>query len=161
ALATLLAAQHTTAQFPIAALGHVKSIAAKAWQAAEQVADASHHPFLAITGVDQPEFWAATLAGIEAPGLDTRSLPLHQLLHPAAAETAARVAISGLGALPLLDGEFVEQTAREHREHIEQGVLAQYSQLLSKRSGPEIARLWTPEVQEVLKTEERWEDTLH
>jgi asparagine synthetase B (glutamine-hydrolysing) len=158
ALATLLAAQHTTAQFPIAALGHVKSIAAKAWQAAEQVADASHHPFLAITGVDQPEFWAATLAGIEAPGLDTRSLALHQLLHTAAAETAARVAISGLGALPLLGSEFAEQTAREH---VEQDILAQYGQLLSKRSGPEIARLWTPEVQEFLKTEDRWEDTLH
>lgn len=158
ALATLLAAQHTTSPFPIAALGNVKSIAAKAWLAAEQVADVSHHPFLAITGVDQPEFWAATLAGIEAPGLDTRSLALHQLLHTAAAETAARVAISGLGALPLLGSEFAEQTAREH---VEQDVFAQYGQLFSKRSGQEISRLWTPEVQAVLKTEERWEDTLH
>src|SRR5690348_9016390 len=148
ALATLLAAQHTTAQFPIASLGHVKSIAAKAWQAAEQVADACRHPFLAITGVDQPEFWAATLAGIEAPGLDTRALALHQLLHTAVAETTARVAISGLGALPLLGCEFTEQTAREH---MEQDILAQYGQSLSKRSGQEIARLWTPEVQAVLK----------
>jgi asparagine synthetase B (glutamine-hydrolysing) len=158
ALATLLAAQHTTAQFSIAALGNVKSIAAKAWQAAEQVADVSHRPFIAITGVDQPEFWVATLAGTEAPGLDTRPLAQHQLLHTAAAETAARVAISGLGALPLLDSEFAEQAARDHTQ---QNMLARYGQLLSKHSGQEIARLWTPAVQEALKKEERWEDTLH
>jgi asparagine synthase (glutamine-hydrolysing) len=158
ALATLLAAQHTTAPFPIAAFGNVKSIAAKAWQAAEQVAEASQHPFIAITGVDQPEFWIATLAGIEAPGLDTRPLALHQLLHTAAAETAARVAISGLGAFPLLGSEFARQAAREQTQ---QDILAQYGQLLSKRSEQETAKLWTPEVQEVLKTEERWEDTLH
>jgi asparagine synthetase B (glutamine-hydrolysing) len=158
ALATLLTARHTTAQFSIAAFGNVKSIAAKAWQAAEQVADTSQRPFIAITGVDQPEFWAATLAGIEGPSLDTRPLALHQLLHTAAAETAARVAISGLGALPLLDSEFAEQAARDH---MQQDMLTRYGQLLSKRAGQEIARLWTPEVQEVLKTQERWEDTLH
>jgi asparagine synthetase B (glutamine-hydrolysing) len=158
ALATLLAAHHTTTPFSIAAFGNVKSITAKAWQAAEQVADACQHPFLAITGVDQPEFWAATLAGIEAPSLDTRPLALHQLLHTATAEAAARVAVSGLGTLPLLGNEFAGQAARERPQ---QDILAQYGQLLSRHSGQETARLWTQEVQEVLRAEERWEDTLH
>jgi asparagine synthetase B (glutamine-hydrolysing) len=158
ALATLLAAQHTTTQFPIAAFGNIKSISAKAWQAAEQVANACQHPFLAITGVDQSEFWAAALAGIEAPAFDTRALALHQLLHTAATETAARVALSGLGASPLSGNQFTEQAVREH---MGQDMLAQYGQLLNKHSGQETAKLWTPEVQEQLKAEERWEDTLH
>ncbi len=158
ALATLLAARHTTAPFAVAAFGNVKSIAARAWLAAEQVADSSQRPFLAITGVDQPEFWVATLVGTEGPGLDSRPLALHQLLHTAVAETGARVAISGMGALPLLGSEIAAQAPHDPTQ---QDMLTRYSHLLNRHSRQGIATLWTPEVQAALKTQERWEDTLH
>src|SRR5436305_4101501 len=102
ALVTILASQHTTVPFSVASLGYKKSTLSKIWKNAEQIAIACQRPFLAITGVDRPEFWTAALAGLEAPCVDTRPLALHELLHTVATETGVRVAISGLGSNILL-----------------------------------------------------------
>ncbi len=67
ALSTALAAQHTQTPFTIASLGYKKSMRAKVWEDAESLATACQRPFLAVTGVDQPEFWIAAIAGLEFP----------------------------------------------------------------------------------------------
>lgn len=159
ALSAILASHHTSVPFNIATIGYKKSLSAKAWREAEHIADVCQRPFLAITGVDQPEFWAATLAALEAPAVDTRPVVLHQLLHTSANETQARVAISGLGAHILLDSApqaFLQEDAQED-------ILHRYSQtapLLRSRSDS-ASSLWSPDAANQLLKEETWEDTLH
>jgi asparagine synthetase B (glutamine-hydrolysing) len=152
ALAILLAAQQTTASFSIASLGYKKSLSAKIWRKAESVADACQRPFLAVTGVDQPEFWLATLVAIESPATSTWPLALHQLLHATATETQARVAISGLGARILFN-------SRNDTPAEAQDALSAYQRLISPHtlSMP----LWSQDVAERLQHEETWESTLH
>ncbi|HZR44366.1 MAG TPA: asparagine synthase-related protein [Ktedonobacteraceae bacterium] len=158
ALSTVLAAQHTSTAFTVAAIGYTKSTAGKAWKDAEHVAEVSERPFLAITGVDQPEFWTATLAGLEAPDVNARSLALHQLLHTVGEETGARVAISGLGAHCLL-GATIEKTIEHSSTDIEAAdILRWYGQTLTNKK---IQELWSEEAAASLQGEERWEDTLH
>ncbi len=131
ALAALLTARHTTTTFTIAAFSYKK----RKNRTAVQVAEVCQRPFLAVTGVNQPEFWVATLAGLESPSVDTRPLALHQLLHTVANETGARVAISGLGA-NVLQGRFPTSAA-------------------------EISRIFSHDALQQMKQEEPWEETLH
>ncbi len=160
-LSVLLAAQQTTTPFTIAALGYSKKTRSKAWKNAERVATACQRPFLEIIGVDQPEFWAATLAGLEAPSVDTRPLALHQLLHTVAVETEARIAISGLGA-HILTGTTLASPVEPPTADTEQpGALSRYSSALSGRTDKRPAQLWSHDVAEALQKEEAWEETLH
>ena len=155
ALAALLATQHSTTPFTIATLGYTKRTTTKGWKQAEQIATACQRPFLEIAGVDQPEFWIAALAGSEAPSIDTRPVAMHQLLHTTAAETGARVAISGLGASVLM-GQIPSLAAAQ------KNMLALYSQAhAGGTTGKEVSHLWSKEVARALPKEERWEDTLH
>jgi asparagine synthase (glutamine-hydrolysing) len=158
ALSIFLASHHTQAPFNITSIGYKKSLAAKVWREAESIAKACQHPFLAITGVDRPEFWIATLAALETPAIDTRPVTLHQLLHTTANETEARVAISGLGAQALLAS--APQTFLQPQEP--QDILQRYRQQhLSTRSGQDAVSLWSPDVAARLAREETWEETLH
>jgi len=154
ALTALLTAEHSTTPFTIATLGYTKRTTTKGWKQAEQIAATCRSPFLEIAGVDQPEFWIAALAGSEAPSIDTRPVAMHQLLHTTAAETGARVAMSGLGA-SLLTGEIPALAAGQ------KNMFALYSQTQGGLSGKEISHLWSKEVAKALPKEERWEDTLH
>jgi asparagine synthase (glutamine-hydrolysing) len=156
ALTALLAAQHTTSPFTIATLGYTKRATTKGWKQAEQIANACQHPFLEISGVDQPEFWIATLAGSETPSIDTRPVAMHQLLHTTAAETGARVAISGLGA-SILTGPMASLASKMPQKNL----LAFYSQAQTGQVETEISPLWSQVVAKALRKEERWEDTLH
>src|SRR5579884_2542550 len=159
ALSTILASHHTSASFNVASIGYKKSLSAKAWRGAEHIAEACQRPFLAITGVDQPEFWASTLATLEAPAVDTRPVVLHQLLHTAANETQARIAISGLGAHTLLASA---PQAFLH-EDAQQDILHRYSQTvpLSRSRSDSASSLWSSDVANQMQKEETWEDTLH
>jgi len=157
ALSTFLATRHTTAPFSIASFGYKKDRSSKLWKAGEAIARACQRPFLAITGVDQPEFWTAVLAGIEAPCLDTRPLALHQLLHTVATETGARVAISGLGSHILLNPishKHVKQLAGEQEDLLDWYARSQ-SPAQTKQS------LWTPDAVAAIRAEEPWEQSLH
>lgn len=157
ALSTLLAARHTTAPFPVASFGYTKSHAAKLWKAGEAIAQACQHPFLAITGADQPDFWMAALAGIEAPCLDTRSLALHQLLHTVATETGARVAISGLGSQILLNTISHKHVAQRAGEQVD--ILDWYGRIQSPARAHQ--SLWSPDAAATIQAEEPWEQSLH
>ncbi|MBV9229662.1 MAG: hypothetical protein JOZ18_10150 [Chloroflexi bacterium] len=161
ALSATLATQHTTTPFTVAAIGYTKSTSSRAWKSAERVADACERPFLAITGVDQPEFWAATLAGLEAPCGETRPLALHQLLHTVAAETEARMAISGLGIHALLGTAANKLTEPVSTDDEQQDLLQQYSQMLAASSQQHTTRLWSQDAAASLQGAEHWEDTLH
>ncbi len=154
ATAICMAAQHTNAPFPIATLGDKKSLSAKIWQAADQVAATCERPFIAITGVDQPEFWLTTLTATEAPSLDTRPHALHQLFHTTTTETGARVALTGLGAKALITGTSESETAAGA------DILAQYRELLMQSSCQASDPPWSVEAREALAQQERWEDTL-
>ena len=157
ALATLLAARHTTAPFPVASFGYTKSPSTKLWKAGEAIAQACQHPFLAITGVDQPEFWMVVLAGIEAPCLDTRPLALHQLLHTVATATSARIAISGLGShilLNTINHQHGEQLAGEQAD-----ILDWYGRIQSPAQTRQ--SLWTSDALATIRAEEPWEQSLH
>lgn len=157
ALSTLLASRHTTAPFPVASFGYTKSRSPKLWQAGEAVAQACQHPFLAITGVDQPEFWTAVLAGIEAPCLNTRPLALHQLLHTVATETGARVAISGLGSHILLNP--INNKPIEHLAGEQIDILDWYGRIQSPAQTRQ--SLWTPDAAATIQAAEPWEQSLH
>ncbi|HEY7416571.1 MAG TPA: hypothetical protein VH593_15370 [Ktedonobacteraceae bacterium] len=155
ATAICMAAQHTNAPFPIATLSNKKSLSAKIWQAAEQVATTCQRPFFAITGVDQPEFWLTTLTAIEAPSLDTRPYALHQLFHTTTAETEARVAITGLGAKVLM------ADTRENETPASPDTLARYREMLMQSPCQAGDPPWSAETREALSQQEHWEDTLH
>ncbi len=162
ALATLLAAQQTNAPFHVATLGYKNSLRARIWREAERIADACQRPFLAVTGVDQAEFWVAALAGSETPAVDTRSLALHQLLHSVSTETEARVAISGLGGHTLFNAALNAATDTSSSPADEHNILKQYQLNLGI---PEPAnatlQLWSQDATDKLGKEETWEDTLH
>jgi asparagine synthetase B (glutamine-hydrolysing) len=157
ALSILLASRHTRAPFNVVSIGYKKSLAAKAWREAEHIAKQCQHPFLAITGVDRPEFWIAALAALEAPAVDTRPVTLHQLLHTTATETEARVAISGLGAQALFGT--APQAFLQSQET--QDILHKYCQQTVPRSGLDTISLWSSDVAARLSQEEGWEETLH
>jgi asparagine synthase (glutamine-hydrolysing) len=161
ALSILLAAHHTSAPFVIAAFSHKQHLPSKMWKGVEDIAAASQHPLLAIAGNDQPAFWTATLAGLEAPCIDTRSLALHQLLHTLTAETKARVAISGLGAHLLLGAEVHEVGERRPADTEQQNLLHWYSQTLLTRSPVASSRIWSQMAAEQMRQEEPWEESLH
>ena len=108
----------------------------------EQVAHMLDIPLLTVTGVDQPDFWIAALTGTESPAINTRPLALHQLLHMTATKNSARVALTGSGAsvlamnnLPLQVGQFQAQSA--------------------------ISPIFSADIQQRLKSEEKWEDSLY
>ncbi|GAC1640890.1 MAG: hypothetical protein NVS4B12_02690 [Ktedonobacteraceae bacterium] len=134
ALTAFIASQNTTIPFTIASFGY-KNSRSKEWQRVQQIAAACHRPLLTIAGVDQPDFWLATLAGLESPCADTRPLALHQLLHAVATETRARVALSGLGASTL----FGSSVAPPNK----------------------IPNIFSQDAQQKIQQEERWEDSLH
>jgi len=135
ALTARIASQQTEVPFTIASFGY-KNSRSKVRQSVQQVAEACQRPLLTVVGVDQPEFWIATLAGLEAPCADTRPLALHQLLHTVATETGARVALSGLGASTVFG---------QHRAPTIESV----------------GSIFSPEAQQRIQQEEHWENSLH
>src|SRR5579875_3756232 len=152
-LTTLLSAQTTEARFTIASFSAKK--APKQWKIVEQLADACQRPSLAITGLDHLDFWQAVLAATEAPCVDSLPLALHQLLQTVAAETGARVAMSGLGARIILGEEGV-RNAPPAPLRDEQHMLNGYR---SRANSGKLRELpWTAEVQQRLQDEESWED---
>ncbi|MBV9705809.1 MAG: hypothetical protein JO125_00185 [Chloroflexi bacterium] len=153
-LVTLLATQHTETLFTLAILDYHH--ASNIHKDVERIASRCHRPGLAITAVDEPAFWIATLTGLEAPSVDTRPLALHQLLHTVAAETGARVVLSGLGASTLC-GLGLAQAAGESEQ---QDVLSGYSQTLIPRQQNTFP-LWSQEATSMLRREESWEKSLH
>ncbi|MBV9614438.1 MAG: hypothetical protein JO031_03175, partial [Ktedonobacteraceae bacterium] len=156
ALTALLATEHTSTPFTIATLGYTKRATTKGWKQAEQIATACQRPFLEIGGVDQPEFWIATLSGSEVPCIDTKPVAMHQLLHTTVAETGARVAISGLGASALIGPTDSLATGPTPKN-----LLAFYSQTHTGQAEKESSSIWSKEIAKMLQKEERWEDTLH
>ncbi len=158
ALTTLFTAQQTSAPFPVASLGYTKSLDAKAWVDVQRVAAACERPFLAVIGVDQLDFWSSTLATLESPAVDTRSLALHQLLQTVAAETGARVAMSGLGANmffhPAPAASLTNDAASEH-------ILAWYGDSMTAYPGRQKIQLWSQDTLQSLQQEEPWEESLH
>lgn len=156
ALPALLAAQHSPAQFSIVAFDYM-NIKSLLWENAERVADACQRPFLEIVGVDQPEFWVATLLGLEAPSTATTPLLFHQLLHTVANETEARAAISGSGAHILAGTAIPMQPLATDTP----GILSWYRDTLMDKPGEQSNQLWSRDIAELLPQEERWEETLH
>ncbi len=153
ALLALLAASQISPPSPILTYGYTTSTEAGEWEASELIAEACDAPFLSILGVDQPDFWPATLLGLEAPCVDTRPLALHQLLHTAAVETQARAALSGLGA-----GYLLGTTLPSAEERTEESILRHYRRSLVNE---EEHAIWTADVASVLHNAEAWEETLH
>jgi len=162
-LATLLLAQQTTADFPIATIGSTRTQRTKAWKEVERLATFCQHSQLAITGSPQPEFWLATLQTTEAPCIDTRSLVLHQLLHTTAVETDARVAFSGLGAQVLLGSQAVRQSGQIGSEQgPQEPLIKRYMRTITPhKEGAITSTLWSDEARIALRDAEPWETTLH
>jgi asparagine synthetase B (glutamine-hydrolysing) len=166
-LATTLAVQATehtstattTSPFTIAFLGYKKTRTTRQQRAVEQLAAHWQHPSLAISSLDAPEFWMGVLAGLEAPCVDTLPLALHQLLHTVAAETGARVAITGLGARFLLGNE-AQQSLHTSATPASEQVYSWYQQAFHLHEDPP-ASLWSEDVQQILRTEEPWEQGHH
>jgi asparagine synthetase B (glutamine-hydrolysing) len=172
ALATALTARHTQNEFPIVTLSATKTLRTKGWQEVERLVTTCNQPQLEITGSDQPEFWIATLAGLESPCSDTRPLALHQLFHTTAAETGARVAITGLGARTLLNNTHQPQAKKRsshpsNEQTSAESILHRYIHNASIHTHNKLATsinsntIWTPEAEEVLQNAEPWETTLH
>ncbi|HET9920813.1 MAG TPA: asparagine synthase-related protein [Ktedonobacteraceae bacterium] len=166
ALALALAAQHTTTPFTVATLGYKKFAIQETWDRVEQFADKYQCPFLAIEGVDQPDFWLATLNGLEAPCVDSRPLLWHQLLHTVSEQTGARVALTGQGATTLTGASLrrFEQALRassNEREAGEHDILREYALLISSSSLLATTRLWSAEARQLLEQGQSWEETLH
>jgi asparagine synthetase B (glutamine-hydrolysing) len=152
-LTTLLSAQTTEARFTIASFSAKK--APKQWKIVELLADVCQRPSLAITGLDHLDFWQAVLAATEAPCADSLPLALHQLLQTVAAETGARVAMSGLGARVILGEERV-RNAPPAPLRDEQHVLDGYRSRVNPGKPRELP--WTAEAQQRLQDEETWEN---
>jgi asparagine synthase (glutamine-hydrolysing) len=159
ALAFALATQHTETPFTVAFLGYKKNA-----DGVEQLAEEYQLPFLAITGVDRPEFWVATLTGLEAPCIDSRQLGWHQLLHTVSVETGARIVLTGQGATSLLDATTVQfgQAPTEHdKEVLAQNTLQHYGQMLLSASMQPASPIWSPEAAKLLQEAQPWEETHH
>ncbi len=161
ALATVLAAQQSTTRFTLAALDYTNSTGEQVWQDAQQIAEACELPLLAITGVDQVDFWTATLAALEAPCVDTRPLALHQLLHTAAVETGARVALSGLGGTVIQGPIPIAPESQSAAGTGQVPLLESYQQWLGSQPGTGTSSLFSQEVAASLREAEPWEETLH
>ncbi|BCL83407.1 asparagine synthetase B [Ktedonobacteria bacterium brp13] len=163
ALATLLLAQQTRTDFPIATIGSTRTQRTKAWKEVERLAAFCQHSQLAITGSTQPEFWLATLQATETPSIDTRSLALHQLLHTTAAETNARVAFSGLGAQTLLGSQAVRPTGKfGSKQGPQEPLIQRYMRTtVPHKEGAITSTLWSDEARIALHDAEPWETTLH
>jgi asparagine synthetase B (glutamine-hydrolysing) len=159
ALASILTANHTTSPFTVASFDYMKPSPSQDWAQAEQIALACQRPFLAIDGIDQPEFWTAVLTGLEAPSVNTRPLALHQLLHTVSEETEARVAISGLGGSTLLASS-IHQPMTSRLTSDTFTILEQYRHQLVDQSQQDL-KLWSVDVANLLEKEEPWEQTLH
>jgi asparagine synthetase B (glutamine-hydrolysing) len=159
ALASILAANHTISPFTLVSLGYRKGSSSEDWAQAEQIALACQRPFLAIDGIDQPEFWTAVLTGLEAPSVNTRPLALHQLFHTVSEETGTRVTISGLGGRTLL-GPSIHQTMVSHPTSETFTILEQYRHNLIDHSQQDL-KLWSADIANLLEKEEPWEQTLH
>ncbi len=135
ALPALLTSQQTEVPFTTVSFGY-KNARLDTWIEAQRVANACNRQLLTVTGVDQPEFWLGTLAGLEAPCVDIRPLALYQLSSTITAQVGAKVALSGLGASTLLGGH--------------------------KASAIKIATsIFSQEAQQKIASEEQWEDSLH
>ncbi|MDQ2713330.1 MAG: hypothetical protein M3Z08_00280 [Chloroflexota bacterium] len=156
-LTIALAAEQTEARYTVATLGYKHN--SQEWQAAEQVASAHDLPFLAITGVDQPEFWAAVITALEAPCTHSFPLGWHQLLHTASAQTGARVALSGLGAHTLLSTAPERSLSATKMEA--QDVLRWYSQSIAPTVDSTTEQLWSPPAAQAIQQGTRWEESLH
>jgi asparagine synthetase B (glutamine-hydrolysing) len=159
ALASILTANHTVSPFAVVSIGYMKHSPSGRWAQAEQIAQACHRPFLAIDGVDRPEFWTGVLTGLEAPSANTRPLALHQLLHTVSEETGARIAISGLGGRTLL-GPPTYQSMASPRTSETFTILEQYRHTLVDHSQQNL-KLWSADLANLLEKEEPWEQTLH
>nr|BBH88574.1 hypothetical protein KTC_33250 [Thermosporothrix sp. COM3] len=138
--------------FTVASIGWKKH--GPEWQIAEQVAEACGLPWLAVGRVDHPDYWAATIASLESPCVDDTALTLHQLLHTAAVETQARIALSGLGARLLL-GE-PKRPTKSNGTHSE-NLFSYYKKQLGMTTGS----LWTQDATRMLEAETAWEETLY
>jgi asparagine synthetase B (glutamine-hydrolysing) len=159
ALASILTANHSTCAFTIASLSYKKITQAKIWAQAEQIAQVCQRSLLTIDGVDQPEFWIATLTGVETPVIDSRAFALHQLLHTVSVETEARIAMSGLGGRTLL-GPSIPQSAVSAPASGTVDILEQYRCGLVDQS-LSVPKLWSADTANRLEKEEPWEETLH
>ena len=157
-LATLLAAQQTPTPLTISTIDYKKLDSQEAWRYVEEVAQACTCPLVTIQGVDQPEFWVATVNGIEAPCTTTRPLTLHQLLHTTAVETEARVVLTGLGANALCENASVMNQTDTTPSAI---ALDTYTQSIRPLSEELLAALWSPDFAKMLQTIDRWEETHH
>jgi asparagine synthetase B (glutamine-hydrolysing) len=157
-LVTLLASQQSDRPFTISSLGYTKTVAAKAWSGVKHLADRCQQPFLAITGVDQPSFWTATLAALEAPSVSTRPLALHQLFHTAVTATQARAALTGLGAQVLCPTDSFQDLSTSRQE---ESLLPWYAQTLSSHANSETFPFWSAETAQTLHTAESWESSLY
>ncbi len=135
ALPALFTSQQTEAPYTAIHLGY-KNARLDGWIGAQRVANACYRPLLTVTGVDQPEFWLATLAGLESPCIDAIPLALHQLSNTVVAQAGAKVALSSLGANITFGG------------HKAPSIKVTNS-------------IFSPEAQQKIAREEQWEDTLH
>ena len=157
-LATLLAAQHTSTPFSISAIDYTKSESEETWRAVEEIALACKSSFLTIQGVDQPEFWIATLTATETPCISTRPLTLHQLLHTTAAETEAHVAFTGLGAHVLCENTSASNYTGTMSTKT---VFDMYREDRRPLSEEVLASLWSPDFAKALQSAPPWEETHH
>ncbi len=135
ALPALLTSHQTEIPFTTIFFNY-KNARLDGWIGAQRVANACYRQLLNVTGVDQPEFWLATLAGLESPCVDSRPLALHQLSNTVVAQVGARVALSGLGASTLF-GAYKVSTSKID------------------------SNIFSREAQQSMAQEERWEDSLH
>jgi len=135
ALPALFTSRHTEIPYTAISFGY-KNARLDGWIDAQRVANACYRPLLTVTGVDQPEFWLATLAGLESPSVDILSLALHQLLHTVADQVGARVALSSLGASTVFGGH-------------------------KASTGKVSNSIFSQETQQKIAREEQWEDSLH
>jgi len=135
----LIRSRRPSAPFSIIHYGYTKNLEERG--IVERVANQCNRPLLTVTGVDQPDFWTATLQGLEAPSLDTRPLALHQLLHMAATKNSARVALTASGASALA-----------------MNVLPLHLEQFQSESS--LSPIFTQDVQQAIKSEEKWEESL-
>jgi hypothetical protein len=154
----LLAAQQTPTPLTISAIDYTKYETEETWHYVEEVAQACKSPLVTIQGVDQPEFWIATVTGMETPCTTSRPLALHQLLHTTTVETEARVALTGLGANALCENV----SAMDQRGITPSPIaLDTYTQSIRPLSEELLASLWSPDFAKMLQTTGCWEETHH
>ncbi|GCE25343.1 hypothetical protein KDA_08270 [Dictyobacter alpinus] len=157
-LIAALAAQSKQQAFPLATLGANQPFATSAWHNIQTTSDRYQLPLLEVTGVDQPEFWQATILGLEAPCRDSRPLAIHQLLHTVSTETGARVVLSGLGSQTLMG-----LTSKRLPVALAQtsNRLAAQRQLTQPDLTQTLQNIWSSDAKQLLQSSEAWEETLH